>query len=332
MREGDGMKYIGRFIIALIAASCSLFAGVDGVVVNGTTGKPQPDVIVSLVQPGQAGMQNIATVKSDAGGKFNIDKPYAPGPVLLQSVYSGVQYTQMIPPGAPTSGLTVNVFDSTTNAESGKVAQHMILIEPGPAGLAISETFLCENQTRQSYSDPTKGSIQFYVPDAARGKIQVNVTAPNGMPVSRPVEKTKKPGVYKVDYPLKPGETRFDIGYALPASDSFSGKRVDATTPTRLVTPSSVTLTGDGLDSLGQEPQTKAHIYDVKIASFDVKIAGTGSLRAPEDQQGQDEEDDGRPRPESGAARIYSQLPWVLGLTFTILALGGVMLYRKGAA
>jgi hypothetical protein len=336
-RDSHGARSARPFIIALIGASCSLFAGVDGVVVNGTTGKPQPNVMVSLVQPGQAGMQNIASVKSDADGKFNIDKPYAPGPVLLQSVYSGVQYTQMIPPGTPTSGLTVNVFDATTNPESGKVAQHMILIEPGPAALAISETFLCENKTQQSYSDPSKGSIQFYVPDAARGKIQVTVTAPQGMPVSRPVEKTKKPGVYKVDYPLKPGETRFDIGYALPSSDSFSGKRVDTSTPTRLVTPSSVTLTGDGLDSLGQEPQTKAHIYDVKTASFDVKIAGTGSLRTPEasdqsDQRAQGEDDDGRPTVESGAARIYSQLPWVLGLTFTILALGGVMLYRKGAA
>jgi len=44
------------------------------------------------------------------------------------------------------------------------------------------------------------------------------------------------------------------------------------------------------------------------------------------------EEDDGRPVPESGAARIYTQLPWVLGLTFAILGVGGVMLYRKGAA
>jgi hypothetical protein len=329
VRERDGVKYL---FAAFLVSACSLFAGVDGVVINGTTGKPQPDVLVSLVQPGENGMQNIGSVKSGADGKFNIDKPFAPGPVLLQSVYSGVQYTQAIPPGTPTSGLTVNVFEATTNAESGKVAQHMILLEPGPAGLAVSETFLCENQTQQSYSDPSKGSIQFYVPDAARGKIQVTVTAPNGMPISRPAEKTKKPGIYKVDYPLKPGETRFDIGYALPAGDSFSGKRLDAITPTRLVTPASVTLTGDGLDSLGQEPKTKAHIYDVRNTSFDVKIAGTGSLRTPDDQPAQDEEDDGRPVPESGAARIYTQLPWVLGLTFAILALGGVMLYRKGAA
>jgi hypothetical protein len=321
-------------LIAFLAAAGCLFAAVDGVVVNGTTGQPQPNVVVMLVQPSESGMQNLASVKSDAAGKFNIDKPYPPGPVLVQGLYSGVTYTQMLPPGSPTSGLTVKVYEATTNAASGRVAQHMILIEPGPAGMNISETFLCDNQTQQTYSDPSNGSIQFYVPDAARGKIQVTVSAPNGMPISRPAEKTKKPGIYKVDYALKPGETRFDVGYALPAGDMFSGKRLDAVTPTRLVTPASVTLTGDGLDSLGQEPQTKAHIYDVKTASFEVKIEGTGSLRSPEaSQSGQPaEEDDGRPQIETGAARIYTQLPWVLGLTFTILALGGVMLYRKGAA
>ncbi len=324
-----------KTLIALLASSCALFAAVDGMVVNGTTGKPQSGVVVTLVQPGETGMQTIGSAKSDEDGKFNIDKPYPPGPVLIQSLYAGVQYTQMLPPGSPTSGIPVQVFDATTSAESGKVAQHMILIEPGPAGLAISETFLCENQTKQTYSDPAKGSVQFYVPDAARGKIQVTVSAPNGMPVPRPAVKTKQPAIYKVDYPLKPGETRFDIVYTLPSSETFSGKRLDATTPTRLVTPPSVTLTGDGLDSLGQEPQTKAHIYDVKNAKFEVAIIGTGSLRQPDasaQQEDSGDADDGRPQIESGVARIYTQLPWVLGLTFAILGLGGVLLYRKGAA
>jgi hypothetical protein len=31
-------------------------------------------------------------------------------------------------------------------------------------------------------------------------------------------------------------------------------------------------------------------------------------------------------------SRIYGKLDWVLGLTLAILALGGVALYRKGAA
>lgn len=302
-------------------------------VMNGTTGQPQPNVIVTLVQPGQNGMQTIATVKSDAQGIFRIDQQYPPGPVMVQAIYGAVMYTKVLTPGSSTTAVGVQVFDVTTNRDSGKVEQDMILLEPGPGGIGVTETILCNNQTRQTYSDPKKGSVEFYVADAARGNIQVTVSTPSGVPVRSTAEKTKTAGVYKVDFPLKPGETRFDIAYSLPAGDSFRGERVDPGTPLRLVTPPSVTLEGDGIDVLGQEPQTQARIYDVKTASYKVKIEGTGSLRsADESAQQSGEEDDGRPQVESGTARIYSQLPWILGLTFTILALGGVMLYRKGAA
>lgn len=322
-----------RILLALIGTVSCALAGVDGVVMNGTTGKPQPNVIITMVQPSETGMQTLATVKSDAQGIFKIDQRYPPGPVLLQAIYGAVMYTKMLPPGSPTTGVGVQVFDATTDPQSGKVAQDMILIEPGPGGIAVTETILCVNETRQTFEDPKKGSVQFFVADSARGNIQVTVSTPSGMPVQRAADKTKVKGVYKVDFALKPGETRFDIAYTLPPGDSFRGERVDPATPLRLVTPSSVTLEGDGLESLGQEPQTQARIYDVKTANYAVKIEGTGSLRAADGsaQQG-GEEDDGRPQVESATARIYSQLPWVLGLTFAILALGGVMLYRKGAA
>lgn len=321
-----------KFLLAILVSSASVFAGVDGVVVNGTTGRTEPNVMVTLVQPGENGMQTIGSVKSDAAGKFNIDKTYPPGPILLQGLHGGVTYSQMITPGSPTSGVTLKVYDSTTSRDSAKVAQHFILLEPGAASLQISETFLCSNETDLTYEDPARGSIEFYVPAAAKDQVRVTVTPPGGMPISRPALKTAKPGVYKVDYGLKPGETRFDIEYSLPAWDTFRGKML-ASTPVRLVTPASVTLTGGGIDSLGQEPQTQAHIYGVTAPDFAVKIEGTGSLRNPAaSAQQPGDEDDGRPQVESSSARIYSRLGWVLGLTFAILAIGGVMLYRRGAA
>lgn len=190
----------------LIAFALPLFGAVDGVVINGTTGKPQPSVMVTLVQPGQGGMQTIATVKSDAEGKFKIDKEYPPGPALLQAMNAGVIYNQILPPGSPTTGVTVKVYDSTNNPETGKVAEHMILLEPGADGIHVSETFIYNNQSRMSYSDPAKGSAEFYVPKDATGKIQVIVNTAGGMPIPRDPGKTKQPGVYKVDYPVKPGE------------------------------------------------------------------------------------------------------------------------------
>jgi hypothetical protein len=54
-------------------------------------------------------------------------------------------------------------------------------------------------------------------------------------------------------------------------------------------------------------------------------------VRADDSSTSQND-DSGSPQIEIKAARIYSQLGWVLGLAFAILVLGGVMLYRRGAA
>ena len=42
-------------------------------------------------------------VKSDAEGKFRIDKEYPPGPALLQGLHGGASYPMMLTPGSPTT-------------------------------------------------------------------------------------------------------------------------------------------------------------------------------------------------------------------------------------
>lgn len=318
-----------RVLLGLLASASWLFASVDGVVLNATTGKPQPAVIVNLVQPGAGGMQTLASVKSDAEGKFKIDKTIPPGPALLQGLHQGATYNLMLAPGAPTIGLRLNVYDSTAKASTAKVTQHMVLIEPSAEALHISETFLCQNDTKFTYQDPSKGSLQFYLPESAGDKVQVTVNAPGGMPIQRPAEKTARRGVYKVNYPLKPGETRFDINYSLPAADKLTGRNLTAGALTRLVTPAAVTLSGDGVEPLGQEPQTQARIYNVAGSTYEVKIEGTGSLRNQEPAAA--DEDSGQPKIEQGPARIYTRVGWVLALALGILALGGTLLYRRGS-
>jgi hypothetical protein len=327
MRKGDGAM---KILFWLLATGSWLLASVDGTVMNATTGKSQPSVIVTLVQPGAQGMQTIATVKSDAEGKFKIDKDVPPGPALLQAIYQGVLYTLVLPPGGPTTGVHVKIYDTTAKAGVAKVSQHMILIEPSANSLDVSETFLIENESTTTFLDPAKGSIQFYLPEAAGGKVAVTINSPGGMPIQRSAEKTNEKDVYKIAYPVKPGENRFDVSYSLPPTDTLAGKILHGEGVTRLVTPSSVTLEGEGVQLLGQEPQTKAHIYGAGDADYTVKITGTGSLRnadaAPAD------EDTGQPQIEEKAARVYSRMYWVLGLAFAILGLGGVLLYRRSAA
>ena len=234
-----------------------------------------------------------------------------------------------------TTGVQLKIYDAT-KAGIARTVEHLILLEPGADRLRISETFVLGNDSNLTYNDPAKGSIEFFLPPATGGNAQVIITAPGGMPIPRPALKTPTAGIYKVDYPVKPGETRMDVSYTIPSTNKFSGKIVASDAATHLVTPGTVTVTGDGIELAGREPQTQANIYNLTGLDYNLLIEGIGSLR-PDDSAGAagqagQADDGGSPQVEIKKPRIYAQLPWVLSLAFAILALGGTMLYRRGAA
>ncbi|MBV8847588.1 MAG: hypothetical protein JO307_32655 [Bryobacterales bacterium] len=311
-----------------LLAATPLFANISGTVVNQTTGKPQPSVSVTLIHPGEGGMQTLGTAKSDAEGKFSIDKEVPSPPALLQTDFQGVTYNQILPPGTPTTGVRLNVYDATNKLSADVMQQHLLILEPINGQLRVSETFLIENKGKTTFQDASKGSAQLFLPQGTN--TEVTVTAPGGMPIRRPPEKTAQADIYKIGYPLKPGETQFELAYTLPDPKKFAGKAAGSD-PLRLVTASTVTLSGDGLKDLGTEPRTQAHVYEIMPgASYVLSIMGEGALRT-ENAQAQDE-NSGAPKVAPGMARIYDRLYWILALAFGILALGGTMLYRKGPA
>jgi hypothetical protein len=320
-----------KILVSLLASVMLVSAAVDGTVMNATGNKPQPGVDVTLIQPGQQGMQTLGTAKSDAQGKFKFANDLGGNPALLQAIYQGASYNLVLKPNEPTTGVEVKVFDSTTKAGVAKVAQHMVLIEPGAQALEIAETFIMQNDTATTFQNPATGSVQFYLPESAGGKSQVQITSPGGLPIERSAEKTAVKDIYKVDYPVKPGQSRFDVSYSLPPGDTFSSRIMHAEGITRLVTPGTVTVEGAGVEAMGQEPQSKAHIYNATTAAYTVKIAGTGSLRNQPAQAAAPDEDPGEPQIEEKPARVTTRTDLIFGFTFAILALGGVLLYRKTA-
>ena len=129
-----------RFLWVLFCGLPALCA-IDGVVVNHTTGQPQPNVLLQLVRPGQGGMQTLATLKSDASGKFQSDTQVA-GPTLIQAIYQGVLYNKMIVPGTPSTGLEVPIYDSSKKPEGARVTQHFILLSGTGGDLNVNESYI----------------------------------------------------------------------------------------------------------------------------------------------------------------------------------------------
>jgi hypothetical protein len=313
----------------LLAALALPALAVDGTIVNVTTGKPVPGAIITLYQFGGGGMEPLATVKSDPQGRFQMDKD-AQGPRLLQAIFDGVTYSRMLPQGTPATGLTMEVFQSSKQPGPARVGEHMVLLEPSGGQLNVTETFLYKNEGKTTWNDSDAGTLQFWLPPEAQGIVKVSATSPGGMPVERDASKTARTNVYKLDFPVKPGETRFDVRYLVPFQENgaFAGKVMhEGQGKTRVVAPRGVTLSGDGLQLLGTEPQTQANIYDLKTAEYKLTVAGTGAVPA----QNAAAQESG-PQVEQAMPKVWENAVPILGLALGILALGFVLLYRAQPA
>lgn len=320
-----------RLALCLIAAT-NLFAAIDGTVLNQTTGKPQAGVSVTLLKPGQAGMQTLGKTASDASGKFVFehDQPGG-GPQLLQANYNGVNYNKLLTPNIPTSGVQLDIYEATKSPAVARIAQHMLVLEPSTSEFAVNETVLIQNDSKTTYNDEQLGGFRFYLPPAANGQVKISAQGPGGMPLPRPAEKTEEKDVFKINYPIKPGETQFEITYVLVAGSPiiFHGGIASVKgmppAPLRLVVPPGVTVEGKDLQQLGVEPKTQATIYDVTARKlFDLNVTGTGTLHPPEATAG-DESDS--PKVTEGVPPVYSHLSWLVSLGLGILAVGLFSLY-----
>jgi hypothetical protein len=314
-------------VVLLLCLAGPAFAAVDGTVINQTTGKPQAGATVTLYKLGQAGPESIESVKSQADGKYHIAQDaQGPGPRLVQAAYDGVTYNHILPPGSSSNDVTIDIYNSSTEPGAARVDQHMVVLEPARGQLVVSETYLFRNDGKITYNDVDGGTLKFYLPPAANGAVQVNGTAPDSMPVPQAADKTSTPNVYKLAFPIRPGETRIDLSYTLPFAEpgAFEGKVLYKGGPTRLVVPNGVTLKGDGIRSLGQEPKTQALIYDVKGNEYKVEVSGSGALR----ETGDAGDESSGPSYEQIPPRVYGNRTWILGLAFGILALGFLLLYR----
>jgi Carboxypeptidase regulatory-like domain len=320
------MKTTGALLLCLASLAS---AAVDGTVTNRTTGKPQPGATVTLYKLSQNGLESVESVKSDAAGNFRIDQNLK-GPRLLQSAYDGVTYNHMLPPGSPETGVALEVYNSTKQPGAAKVMQHMLILEPSGSDLAVSEGFIWLNTGKTTFQDLDAGTLKFYAPPGAKG-IQVNATAPQGMPIRTAPAPAGQPDVYKVVFPIKPGETNIHVNYTVPFASpgKFEGRALYKGGPTSIIVPEGVSLKGEGLESRGVEPRTKASIYQTNEAAFKVEIEGSGELKRGEPAA---ESEQSGPQIQFVLPKLYDKLYWVLALSFSILLLGFVLLYRAGQA
>jgi len=327
------MKIFSWVMALSFAATCQ--AAVTGTVINRSTGKPQAGATVGLNRLGGNGIELIDQAKSDAQGNFTINQEVQ-GPHLIRTAYDGITYNHMLPPGSPTTNLTLDVFNASKEPGAAKVSKHMMLFEPNGGQMVVNESYIYTNDGKTAWNNPDQGTLRFSIPNV-QGKISATATAPGGAPIGAPVNKASKPDEYTVDFPIKPGETRFDLTYTVPYTEGadYKGKILTKDDSTYLIAPNGIKLEGANLEDKGTEPRTQAHIFVLSGNSYSVKLSGT-EIASPNDPGAAG--GGAEQAPESSGPQIEQIMPRVNGSTVPILlvaggilALGFALLYRADA-
>lgn len=203
--------------LLFVAAPVHAFT-VRGNIVNGTTGAAVLDAKVAIVNPA-GGMIQEREVDAP-GGRFEVTGLDAKAPIYLLRVdYDGVPYNVPVRVDGNDHEVTVSVYQSTTSWDGIKVsAPHLAASWQGDH-LAIEQLFEISNEsTPHRTATGEKGYFTLFIPADMESLTTCFVTS-LGVPVDRVPIPTDEPGVFRVEYPIRPGLTRVGIAYKVPYTD-----------------------------------------------------------------------------------------------------------------
>lgn len=213
-------------VVCLAAAMLSFCAGsvfafeIVGRVVNGTTQEGVGDMTIKIVNPsgGMLVEKEIHTI--DDQGHFRAEGLSPNAPVYLLRVdYKGANYTQMVQPSGGEANVEVTVYEPTVSWAHVHVGLPHVIVDRSNDTLSVQKFYQIENHTTPPKTVwGADAEFEFYIPDDALGvNIQVQAL---GMPLPVSPIPTDEPGFYKMNYPIRPGETRVSMTIALPYGDN----------------------------------------------------------------------------------------------------------------
>jgi hypothetical protein len=278
------------FLLTAFAAA----QNITGTVTNGTTGKPSVGDQVSLLSLSQ-GMTEIGTSKTDAQGRFSFPAPTdTQAPHMVRVTHQGVGYfpeNGPLMPGSTTAQLTV--YDSAPKVDGLSQTVEVDRLQSDGKQLEGVTLYAVTNK-----SDPPrtvaseKGTFEIVLPAGAQLD-SAQAKGPGGQPIATEANAGSEKNHYWLTYPLRPGETQFQIAYHMPYSGeaSFSPKPLADVQHFVVMMPKSMTFTPKNAQSFQsmQDPQSTIMVAtNVKPGQdLSFRIAGSGVFQADNQQGGQ---------------------------------------------
>ena len=201
-------------------------ATLTGTVTNGTTGKPSAGDEVILIKLA-AGMEEVGHAKSDAKGNFTFNFNDASSPHLVRVIHQGVTYHAPAPPGTTT--VQAQVYDVSPKLDDIHEVADVMYIQAKQGSMGITRLFAVDNNSKPPRTQMNDANFEFYLPeDAQIDEAQAQTAGGQGINI-QPTPQAGK-GRYAFEFPLRPGQTQFQVSYHLP----YSGK---ATVDPKLIYP-----------------------------------------------------------------------------------------------
>jgi hypothetical protein len=340
-------------VLIAFGSATAVAQSITGTVTNGTTGKPAGGDEVALLALSQ-GMQEVASTKTDAQGKFSFAAPADNrAPHMVRVTHQGVSYFPKggpLMPGATTAEVTV--YDSATKVEPlhQTVEVDRYQSEDGKQ-LQVIALFAIQNASSPPRTLESDRTFEFVLPAGAEID-SAYAKGPGGQPVTNPASETGQKNTYAFNFPIKPGETQFQIQYHVPYSGeaSFSPKPLADVQHFVVMTPKGITFTPKDQNQFQSMPdQSGATIMvatNVKPGQdLAFRIAGTGVFHEGEQASGdqggaatggggQASANDNRPGGGLGAPidapdPLHDYRAVILGVFAVVLVMGGFYVVSK---
>ena len=334
-------------VLALGLSSLASAQTLTGTVKNSTTGKPAAGDEVVLLSLGQ-GMEEAGRTKTDDKGHFTFQLD-AQGPHLVRVIHQEVTYHRMAPPG--TTSVEVEVYDVGKKVEGIEVVADIMRFQAAQGQLQVERTFAVTNNSKPPRTQMNEHNLEFYVPDGATVTEGQAMTA-GGQPVkSAPVPEDNSKSKYAFLFPLRPGETRFNVVYSVPytGSANIDPKTVYPLEHFVAIAPKSMEFSPAPGVNYQVAPFPGQPDANVEVASnmqvgrpMAFKLSGEGTLAAPADENGQPSQgssaqNESRPGgglgpPIDAPDPLQKYRWWILGGFAAVLIVGGVFVASRQQA
>ena len=233
----------------------------------------------------QQGMQEASRTKTDAKGRFTLEVPAGDNGIhLVRVTHDKANYFRPAPPG--TQSVEVEVFNAAAKVKGVTNEADVMRLQTDESGkaLRIVENFFVKNESNPPLTQFSDRPFEFYLPQGAVVEGSAAL-APGGMPVQASPVPLGDPNHYAFIFPIRPGETRFQISYRLPYSGSlkFAPRVATPTDTVAIMMPKSMTFKPG--PSAGYDPVTEETTAQTYVArnvqpsqALDFTVSGTGQM------------------------------------------------------